>query len=318
MFLLAIVTLFSSDGLFAQEKTILSVEVYGYKGDMIYFDCVQTPLIRQEFYTNPGEEHHFAFSTDELVCMLINGKTKLLMQRGDSLHAVVRYDGRNIDATYSGSENAVKANNLLKSIDNLKRDMRYRSQLLGCVALDIKPKNRIDDSRVLLARAAAIVDAAGVSSDVASYILAGIESEVYLSFIEYPVMYASVRGVPVEKQEIGDYHSIADSIKIRSDKVSLSNPEYISMLMRYCFYMDEIKAENVGQKYTMPTRFEDMYARLAAFYEGNVKDAVLYTLLCNFIKNGQEIERADALYKDYRQNHNKNPEYIKILDAILQ
>ena len=27
---------------FAQEKTTLSAQIYGYKGDMVYFDCMQT------------------------------------------------------------------------------------------------------------------------------------------------------------------------------------------------------------------------------------------------------------------------------------
>ena len=46
--------------------------------------------------------------------------------------------------------------------------------------------------------------------------------------------------------------------------------------------------------------------------------SVLYTLLCNFIKNGQEIERADALYKDYIEKYNKNSSYKAILDTLLQ
>ena len=48
----------------AQQKTTLSAEIYGYQGDMIYFDCVQTPLIAQEFYTNPGEEHIYNFESE--------------------------------------------------------------------------------------------------------------------------------------------------------------------------------------------------------------------------------------------------------------
>ena len=48
--------------LVAQEvKTTLSAQIYGYQKDMVYFDCMQTPLIAQEFYTNPGEEHIYSF-----------------------------------------------------------------------------------------------------------------------------------------------------------------------------------------------------------------------------------------------------------------
>ena len=38
----------------AQQRTTLSANVDGYKRSKIYFDCVQTPLIAQEFHTNPG------------------------------------------------------------------------------------------------------------------------------------------------------------------------------------------------------------------------------------------------------------------------
>lgn len=307
-----------STGLKAQETATLSACVYGYKAEKVYFDCVQSPLIAQEFYTNPGEEHLYTFSTDRLVCMLINGKTKVLLQKGDSIHADVRYEGRSVGVEFSGSAEAVKVNNLLKKIDEIKRAMRYRSQLLGCAALDIKPKARIDDSRALLQKVGAAVSEAQVSEDVAVYIMAGIESEAYISFMEYPVMYASVRGTAIEQQEIGDYWNIMEGFALRSDAVSLSNPEYSGLLMRYCFYMNEKKAKESAAEYKMPTTLETMYAELAAFYEGAHRDVVLYTLLCNFIKNGKEIERADALYADYKQKYNINKDYITILDTILQ
>ncbi|MBO5807330.1 MAG: hypothetical protein J6Q98_03955, partial [Bacteroidaceae bacterium] len=41
----------------AQQKTTLSANIEGYKRSKVFFDCMQTPLISQEFHTNPGEEH---------------------------------------------------------------------------------------------------------------------------------------------------------------------------------------------------------------------------------------------------------------------
>lgn len=302
----------------AQDRATLSACIYGYKGEMVYFDCAQTPLIRQEFHTNPGEEHLYSFPADGLVCMLINGKTKVLLQNGDSLHVDVKYDGRAVSTTFSGTEEAVKVNNLINRINDVKRSMRYREQLLGCVALDIKPQARVNDSRTLLEKVKAMVSEAGINEAAANYILSGIESEVYVSYIEYPVMYASVRGTSIEEQGIGDYWSITDGYTLRNDAVSLSNPEYASLLMRYCFYMNEKKAKEGGSSYKMPATFETMYAELAGFYNGAQRDFVLYTLLCNFIKNGKEIERADALYNDYKEKYNMNKEYINILDTILE
>lgn len=316
-FVLAI--LFATNTVFAQEKATLTAEIYGYKQDMVYFDCVQTPFIRSEFHTNPGEIHSYTFDTDDLVCMMINTRTKVLLQPGDSLHVNISYDGRNVKSVkFSGSDRAVKNNIMLNRIDNIKRTMRYKSQLLGCVALDIKPKSRIDDSRTLHEKVKTMLADSPATTEAKNYAMAIIDSDVFLSFMEYPVMYASVRGVSIDKQDIGDYASIMNDVELRNDAQALNCPEYASMLMRYCFYTNEMAAAKNGTSYNMPKRFEDMYKELAAFYKDEQRDFVLYTLLCNFIRNGQEIERADALYNDYINNYNKNANYKKVLDSLLQ
>ena len=302
----------------AQRKTVLSAQIYGYQGEMVHFDCIQTPLLAQEFYTNPGEEHLYAFECDNLVCMTINGRTTVLLQPGDSLHVDITYEGKNVQVEYSGTERAVANNRLMKSMENLKRSLRYKNQLLGCVALDIKPKTRIDDSRTLLERAAAIVDKSTASAEAKNYVMAMIDYDVYMSFIEYPVMYESVRGLAVAEQEIGDYWSIMEGYATRADAQALNCPEYASLLMRYCFYMNEKAARERGDTYIMPTLMEGMYAELATFYEGAQRDYLLYMLLRNFIMNGQEIERADALYKEYTEKYNSNTSYKEILDLLLQ
>lgn len=302
----------------AQQKTTLSAEIYGYQRDMVYFDCVQTPLIAQEFYTNPGEEHIYSFECDRLVCITINGRTNVLLQPGDSLHVNINYDGKNASVEYSGCERAVQNNRLLNNVEKLKRSLRYKSQLLGCVALDIKPKSRIDDSRVLMEKFNALVEKSQASQEAKNYLSAQVDYDVYMSFIEYPVMYESVRGVAIDKQEIGDYWNIMDGYITRKDTESMSCPEYASLLMRYCFYMKEKAAKENGGKYTMPTRLEEMYSDIAGYYDGEQRDFLLYTLLCNFIRNGQEIERADALYKEYIENYNKESYYKNILDTLLQ
>lgn len=317
--LLAIIAVVASFNVsIAQQKTTLSAQIYGYQRDMIYFDCVQTPFIAQEFYTNPGEEHIYSFESDRLVCLTINGRTSVLLQPGDSLHVDINYDGKDIKIEYSGTERAVNNNKLLKSIDNLKRDLRYKSQLLGCVALDIKPQKRIDDSRILQERVKTLLEKSPASDEAKNYARAINDYDVYMSLIEYPAMYASVRGVDIEKQDIGDYWNITEGYVPRNDAEAMLCPEYASLLMRYCFYMNEKAAMEKGEKYAMPARMEDMYKELASFYENEQRDFTLYTLLCNFIRQGKEIERADALYKDYIEKYNKNGFYKNILESLLQ
>ena len=302
----------------AQQKTTLSANIDGYKRSKVFFDCMQTPLISQEFHTNPGEEHIYSFDCEGLVWMNINGNTGVILQPGDSLHVDIVYEGKNAKVEYSGAERAVNNNRLVKSIENLKRSLRYKEQLLGCAALDIKPKDRIGDSRVLLEKAKALIEKSPASPEAKNYVMAMIEYDVYMSFVEYPVMYASVRGVPVEEQEIGDYWSIMDGYVVRDDAESMNCSEYASFLMRYCFYLNEKAAKANGEEYAMPTVMEDMYKELAACYEGPQRDFVLYILLRNFILNGREIERADALYADYIEKYNSNAFYKSILDMLMQ
>ncbi len=315
----AVVAFFAlSTAINAQQRTTLSAEIYGYQRDMVYFDCIQTPLIAQEFYTNPGEEHIYNFDCDRLVCISINGRTNVLLQPGDSLHVNINYDGKNVSVEYSGCERAVNNNRLLSNLNSIKRTLRYKNQLLGCAALDIKPKSRIDDSRILMEKVKALIEKSPASAEAKNYVMALTEYDVYLSFMEYPVMYQSVRGVAIDQQEIGDYWNIMDGYVTRNDTEAMNCPEYASLLMRYCFYIKEKAANEKGETYTMPNNLEDMYNELACFYDGQQRDFLLYTLLCNFIRNGQDIERADALYKDYTEKYNNDKYYRSILDLLLQ
>ena len=302
----------------AQQRTVLSAQVYDYQKDMIYVNCMQTPLIAAEFYNNPGEEYVYAFDCDDIVYLTINGRTNVMLQPGDSLHVDINYEGKNVAVEYGGTDRAVNNNRLIKSLEGIKRGLKYKGQLLGCAALDIKPKQRIDDSRLLLERVGMLLEKSGASDEAKHYVEAMIDYDVYMSFIEYPVMYESIRGLAVAEQEIGDYWSIMDGYVARGDASALRCPEYASLLMRYCFYMNEKAARERGDEYAMPQMMEDMYAELAAFYEGGQRDFVIYTLLRNFIMNGQEIERADALYKEYLEKYNTSAFHKDILEMLLQ
>ena len=306
---------------FAQRKTTLSAEVNGYKREMVYFDCLQSPFFNAEFHNNPGEEHLYSFNTKNLVCMLLNGQVNVLLLPGDSIHVAVQYDN-NLPpkTTFSGDKKAVVANNMLQSISELKRQMRYKSQLLACVVVDIKPQKRIEDSRILLTKVQEMVKKAGkqLTPLAAEYILSTTEAAAYTSYMEYPQMYAETRKLAVSDQGIGDYWKIMDGVKLRSTEGALASPDYVSFLMRYCFYENEKKATLANQQYTAPRQLEEMFKTLSLFYSGALRDAVLYQLLVNFTRNGKELERVRPLYLEYKNNYNINKEYLQILDKLLE
>lgn len=306
---------------FAQRKTTLSAEVNGYKREMVYFDCLQSPFFNAEFHNNPGEEHLYSFNTKNLVCMLLNGQVNVLLLPGDSIHVAVQYDN-NLPpkTTFSGDKKAVAANNMLQGISELKRQMRYKSQLLACVVVDIKPQKRIEDSRILLTKVQEMVKKAGkqLTPLAAEYILSTTEAAAYTSYMEYPQMYAETRKLAVSDQGIGDYWKIMDGVKLRSTEGALASPDYVSFLMRYCFYENEKKAILANQQYTAPRQLEEMFKTLSLFYSGALRDAVLYQLLVNFTRNGKELERVRPLYLEYKNNYNINQEYLQILDKLLE
>ncbi len=303
------------------KKTVFSAQIYDYQRDMVFFDCVQTPFINQEFHANPGEVHSYSFETERMIGLLVNNQIKVLLLPGDSLHAAIRYEGKAIRTIqFSGKEQAVRNNQLYWNIEQLKRSMRYKSQLLSCIVVDVKPKDRIQDSRILLEKVKNMIEVAGnsISPDVAQYILAETEAAVYNSLMEYPPMYAETRKCPIDQQEIGDYWSFMDEYKPFNDSISLSCPEYASLLMRYCFYMNEKNALQKGDTYVRANRFETIYQELASFYEGSQRDFALYVLIGNFIRNGKEVERAIAILEDYKKKYNIRTEHVQLLESILQ
>ncbi len=301
-----------------QGKTVLTAETIDYTGQKIYIDCIQTPAYSAEFDYAAGETATYTFAPTRQVAMLINSRTLVIVAPGDSIHAKVRYaDPKNVSVTFSGTSSAVAANRLYQKVQALKKSMRYRLQLLSCVTLDEKPAQRIAQSRQLLEKTAAFVETAKdkVTPEAAAYVMAESEGLAYLSFMEYPKMYAELRKLPIAEQEIGDYWALMDSVELRADAASLSCPEYVSMLMRYVAYTNEKAADGT---YTMLQKLEDIYREMAEGLEGAQRDAVLFHLLTNFIRGGKEVERAEPLIAEYRQKYNINKDYIAIIDGLME
>ncbi len=320
LFAFSLCLLCALTGLADSKKTTLSAEIYGWQHDMVDFQCVQTPMIHAEFYTNPGEEHLLSFETDELVCLLINGRISVLLMPGDSVHAVINYEGGKMsDIQFSGDEAAVSQNRLMYAIRQLKTDMRYKQQLLTSLVLDTKPAKRIADSHTLMARATEMADKTqNIPAEAKDYVMSTVEADLYMSLMEYPQMYESGRQQPIAEQGIGDYWTLIGDYKPAPTAAKLANPDYITLLMRYFVYDKEREAAKNGEKFERKGKFEDMYAEFAEYFEGATRDAVLYNLICNFIRGGREIERADPIVKDYLEKYNIKKGYADILNSLLQ
>ena len=307
---------------FAQGKrTVLSATIDGYQRDMVYFDCVQTPFIRQEFHANPGEEHVYSFDTDRLVSLIINGRTTVLLMPGDSLHVNLQYQGKQVKSVrFSGGDRAVAGNELYAAVGAFKREIRYKTQLLACAVVDVKPANRIDDSRRLLDKTRQLVGQAKgkVDDDVANYVMAESEGLAYTSFIEYPMMYEETRKLPIAEQGIGDYWSLLKDAKLRDDVASLSCPDYFSFLLLNMAYEKSRQAHEKGSEYKRPDKLEDMFGELASFYDGRRRDVALYSIISNYIQGGKDIERVEPLIRQYKEKYCVDSQHAKIIDSLMQ
>ena len=136
--------------------------------------------------------------------------------------------------------------------------------------------------------------------------------------MEYPPLYADTRHVPIEKQGIGDYWTVVDGYQPRSDKASLRCMPYSEFLVLYCFYQRTKEAHAAGKTYTRPRQLEDLYKEIVSFYDGNQRDAILFLIMSNYIRNGKEIEKIDPYLKEYKEKYNLDKEYVAILESLLQ
>lgn len=305
-----------------KQKTTLCCQIFDYRGNTIYIDCMQTPFIKAEYPNNPGEDHTYSFDTDRIVTLIVNGRERFIMQPGDSIHAIIHYgeNGRPQQVELSGTEQAVKQNNLARDLKLIQNNMRYKTQLLSCIAIDTKPADRMKDSYIYLEKANKQINrvSAFCSPNFLNYIKAQIESLVYGSLIEYPPLYADTRKVPIEKQEIGDYWNIINDYKLRDDAASLQCMEYSEFLMQYCFFQESKKAHLAQKTYSRPNSLEGIYKGLTSFYKGNQLDATLFLLISNYIRNGKDIEKVEPILKEYQEKYNSNKEYVEILNSLMQ
>ena len=224
------------------------------------------------------------------------------------------------DVKFSGSNRAVAGNELYAAVGAFRREIRYKTQLLACAVVDVKPADRVADSRKLLDKTRELVEQAKdkVDDDVANYVMAESEGLAYTSFIEYPLMYEETRKQPVAEQGIGDYWTMLKGCKLRDDAASLSCPDYCSFLLLNMAYEKSRQAHAKGQSYQRPDKLEDMFAELASFYDGARRDATLYNVITNYIQGGKDIERVEPLIRQYEEKYCVDRQHAKIIDSLMQ
>lgn len=307
------------------EHTVMSCVINNYKRDMIYLDCRQTPLIKGEFYRNPGEEHILAFNTDKLVTMRLNGhELEFFFEPGDSLHAVITYGDRLPETIiFSGTERAVRQNQFLWKLYRHRLSTHFKTSLNACVALDHKPADRIATTNRFAEEARQMLATEGKDCSITfkNYVEAELEALIGESLIFYPDLYAGVRHKPINEQGLGDYWKLLDNYETRTDEASLRNLRYIDFLLKYMVYKKAGQEKEENQKNlsnAMPKTLEESYQLAVASFEGAQLDAVLFSVLVRFITNGKDIDEAEKWIADYKKKYNIEKDYVEILDTLMQ
>ncbi len=330
LFIFILFSTFFSQHFFAKEEksehTVMSCVINNFKRDMIYLDCQQTPLIRGEFYRNPGEEHILAFNTNKLVTMRLNGhELEFFLEPGDSLHAAIVYGERLPETiTFSGTERAVRQNQFLWKLYRYRLSIHFKTSLNACVVLDHKPTDRIEATNNFATEAQKMLAAneKEYSQAFINYVEAIIEALKGESLIYYPDLYAGVRHKPINEQGLGDYWKLLDNYQIRTDEASLRCPQYIDFLLKYMVYKkastlkDAQKSPSLAS--AMPQTLEASYKLAEETFKGAQLDAVLFAILARYISQGKNIDEAETWITHYKKNHNIEKEYVQILDSLMQ
>ena len=303
-------------------KTTLSCQIYDYRGEMIYYDCVQTPFIRAEFHNNPGESHVYEFETDDIVTLIVNGREQFVMQPGDSLHAKVTYEGRNYTAVeYSGTPQAVLIANTLHRIRMHRREVRYKANLPAALVVLTDPiayhQASLDEWRAEKAILNEIK--AEIPERVYNYLLSELDAIFLPNLIMYPYACAAYQKKELKDCIADDYWTALDDYQLRDDEASLRNRNYMSFLPSYAKY--EICKRNGCDPATFKTSQsrESEYEELAGFYEGALRDAALFVIIYNgLVGDGRDFELCRNLSKDYLKKYNISKEYKQILKEIMK
>ena len=115
-----------------------------------------------------------------------------------------------------------------------------------------------------------------------------------------------------------DYWSALDGYKLRDDEASLRSRAYQCMLAPYKDYVRAKEARDAGKEYEPLTSLEEQYKDFVAFYDGSLRDTALFVFLYNSGAAGEDFDVIEKLVKDYLKKYNKNKEYKKILNQVMQ
>jgi hypothetical protein len=193
--------------------------------------------------------------------------------------------------------------------------------LLSCIVVQVKPEDRIKDSKDLMAQEKKWIDDNKLkfSKHFINYMEASAEGRYLYSLIEYPLMAAEFFKLPIEKQNIGDYWKTLDGYKILTNEDALSNSEYLLFLIYYAKYISNKDAISNGKEATTTAQFSSLFNAITTVYKDkNMVDLLLYTLLNYQVRQEKNFDNITKLFNLYKEKYNINKKYIEKLSTLMQ
>lgn len=304
-----------------KRPTVISAEIFGYAGDKVHFDFLEKEGINMEFPYKDGQLMEFTVELDDITTLKLNTFIEVFLQPGDSIHVEVNYKGRSYDRVrFSGTPEAVVVNTKVNEKEMLQRERRYKTNIPAMLVTQVDAKKfheatiqELKDERAILAQVKG-----QISPEMYNMVLSSIEGTLLTNLITYP--YASAEGHKKKLEDCmaDDYWSVLDGYVLRSDKASLRNRDYMYLLAPYKNYVKERDARVAGKTYAAASSPEEQYKELADFYDGTLRDAALFVFLYDGIAANQNFDVMERLVKDYLKKYNKEKEYKKILNQVMQ
>ena len=304
-----------------ERPTVITAEIFGYQRDKVHFDFIEKEGINMEFPYKDGQLIEFMVELDDITTMILNTFIEVYLQPGDFIHVKVTYNGRNYDKVeFSGTPAAVAVNSKLHEKEILQRQRNYKTNIPAMLVTLVDAKKFHEatlkewkDEVEMLGQVKDQID-----PRVYNMVISGIEGTLLTNLMTYPYASASFHKKKLEDCMTADYWTALDGYKLRDDEASLRSRAYQCMLAPYKDYVRAKEARDAGKEYEPLTSLEEQYKDFVAFYDGSLRDTALFVFLYNSVAAGEDFDVIEKLVKDYLKKYNKNKEYKKILNQVMQ
>lgn len=290
----------------------ISAVADGYNGKVIDFEFIDNPANNMQFPYVDKKLMEFEVELKEPTLMKVNVWMWMIVCPGDEIRVDIHFNGKNYrTAEFKGTPSAVALNEAIRDGRLNRVEGRYKTNPLAAVVTGVPVKEYYtatlqnwETEKALLEKVRSKVDPFAFN-----YIYAELEGMYMSNLVRYPLIVSDVNKKELAGCIPDGYWNVLDGYRVKDDKASLKSYTYMAWLLNYMEYAERCEAVRVGKEYHYDADLQKNYDSLAGFYDGAVRDAVLYVFLYNAISSQKDFDLIAKLSKDYFKKYNKNKKY---------